>query len=193
MNPRAQERGLSLPIALLLFLAPAAVAADGTVGAQRCRQCHEFEYQVWAQGPHQRAQVALTEEQRRDAKCSNCHSVSGRPGAESTQGVDCERCHGPGKYYQAGYVMKDHELARAVGLADVTQAQCVQCHTEGAPSIKPFDFKAMWSKIDHSRAAHDAWEKAHPATPVRASAAAAPAAPPGKTEKPDKPAAKAKH
>jgi hypothetical protein len=74
--------------------------------------------------------------------------------------VGCERCHGPGKYYVPSFVMKDRELARAVGLVDAKPEHCVQCHTEGTPSIRPFKFDEMWAKIDHGKAAREAWEKA---------------------------------
>ena len=52
------------------------------------------------------------------------------------------------------------KLARAVGLVDPTSAQCMQCHTDSAPSIKPFDFDTMWAKINHGKAAREAWLKA---------------------------------
>ena len=67
-------------------------------------------------------------------------------------GVQCESCHGAGRYYQAKFVMKDKELSTIVGLKAPVEALCKRCHTEGAPSISPFQFEAHWSRIDHSKA-----------------------------------------
>lgn len=156
----------------------AAAQAGAYVGSEKCRQCHEFEYQVWERSAHRRAQQALTEAQRGDAKCNTCHTMSAETTNTDTP-VGCERCHGPGKYYTPSFVMKDRELARAVGLVDAKPEHCVQCHTEGTPSIRPFKFDEMWAKIDHGKAAREAWEKARreAAKPVtRAETKAQPAA-----------------
>ena len=125
-----------------------------------CATCHAFEYRVWLAGPHAKAHEALSAEQLADPKCNTCHTMA--PGDSNTRllGVQCERCHGGGRYYQADYVMRDKELARAVGLIDPTPVHCQQCHTEGAPSIRPFDFQRMWALIDHGKAAREAAEKA---------------------------------
>jgi cytochrome c3-like protein len=150
---------------LLLLACPA--QAQNFVGAERCGQCHEFEYKMWLAGPHAKAHLALTADQLKDSKCNNCHTHAVEADSKLT-GVQCERCHGPGKYYQAAYVMKDRELARAVGLIDPTAASCQQCHTEGAPSVEPFDFKTMWARIDHGKAAREVWERSR-SRPPRAS------------------------
>ena len=134
--------------------------AQNYVGAERCGTCHEFALKVWQSGPHAQAHRSLSDEQLKDARCNNCHTLAEEAEAKF-QGVQCERCHGPGKYYQAAYVMKDRELSRAVGLIDPAPQHCQQCHTEGAPSITPFDFKTMWARIDHGKTAREAWEKTH--------------------------------
>lgn len=134
--------------------------AQTHVGAARCQSCHPFEHQVWASGPHARAHLSLSETERADAKCNSCHTLAAvDAGNTKLQGVQCESCHGAGKYYQQSFVMKDKELARAVGLVEPTMQVCQRCHNEGAPSIKPFDFAAMWARIDHGRAAREAHEK----------------------------------
>jgi hypothetical protein len=56
--------------------------------------------------------------------------------------------------------MKDKELARAVGLVDPVEVHCRACHTEGTPSIRPFDFARMWKEIDHGKKAREAWAAA---------------------------------
>ena len=149
------------------------LVAQNYVGAERCGSCHGFEYRVWAQSPHARAHLSLTPEQLKDIRCSSCHSLP-EEREKVFLGVQCERCHGPGRHYQASYVMKDAELARAVGLIDPQPSHCQQCHTEGAPSVKPFEYARMWGQIDHSRAARLAWEQRH----AGASAAAPVTAPP---------------
>ena len=134
--------------------------AQNYIGAERCGQCHEFAYKQWLGGPHAKAHLALTEAQLKDPKCNNCHTLVEAAATEAKfAGVQCERCHGAGRYYQASYVMRDKELARAVGLQDTLPAHCQQCHTEGAPSVTPFDYKSMWARIDHSKAAREAWER----------------------------------
>jgi hypothetical protein len=153
---------MKLPLGLVavgLALSASATAADTYIGAERCKTCHEFEYTVWSSGPHARAHQSLTEEQLKDPKCNNCHTMAVEKDATTLTSVQCERCHGAGKYYHPSYVMKDKELARAVGLIDPQPVHCMQCHTDGAPSIKPFDFAAMWAKIDHGKAAREKWEK----------------------------------
>lgn len=66
-------------------------------------------------------------------------------------GVQCESCHGPGRYYVAEYVMRDAELSRAVGLLQPDAALCQRCHTAGAPSVSPFDFDRLWAIIKHGQ------------------------------------------
>lgn len=151
----------------------AAPAGESYIGAERCRACHEFEYQVWARSAHGRSHAALDDDQRADPKCNTCHTMAAETG-ENTTAIGCERCHGPGKYYYPRYVMKDRELARAVGLAEPRREHCAQCHTEGTPSIRPFDYEAMWAKIDHGRLAREAWEKAREATAAPAAKALPP-------------------
>ena len=124
---------------------------SGTIGSSRCQTCHVEEYAIWESSKHARSYTALSPEQQKDPKCNTCHTVSGRPGMTGVGGVDCERCHGPGKYYSPRYVMKDRELAQAVGLIRPKATSCVQCHTQGAPTIRPFDHAKMWPRIDHSR------------------------------------------
>ncbi len=134
--------------------------AQEFVGAERCKSCHEFEYLMWSKGPHAKAQKHLHEEQLKDSKCNTCHTTAPGKTDPKIASVQCERCHGAGQYYHRPYVMKDKELAKAVGLVKPSQSHCQQCHTEGAPSIKPFNFEEMWAKIAHGSAARKAWEEA---------------------------------
>ena len=155
---------LMLTAAALLAMATAA-HAHNYLGAERCETCHTFAYQKWKRGPHAQATEDLSPAQAKDPKCSTCHSLTSL--AEPTakfEGVQCESCHGPGRFYYPNYVMRDGELARAVGLVEQGEAVCVRCHTAGAPSLDAFDYKKMWAEIDLGETARKAWEARDGAT-----------------------------
>ena len=164
LSGSSQWMGLFLLGAMVLCARPS--SAQEVIGVQRCRSCHEFEYQKWLSGPHAGSKKALSANQLTDPKCNTCHSLKINEEAERAS-VGCESCHGPGQYYHSKYVMKDSELARAVGLIVPNQAQCEQCHTAGAPSVVPFDFKKMWAKIDHSAETREVWLRARSTDPTR--------------------------
>ena len=137
---------------LVLFGATASFGASEThqyVGAVKCGSCHEAEYQAWLGGPHAKAHESLSPEQLNDAKCNTCHTLLPFNSDKRFQGVQCEQCHGPGKVYHKDYVMRDKELARAVGLIVPQAAHCQGCHTADSPNIKPFDFDELWLRITH--------------------------------------------
>ncbi len=125
----------------------ASAGRSGYLGANQCRICHEAEYVQWAQTPHARAAEVLTPRERRDPRCTACHSTQATKGLENVQ---CESCHGPGRHYWPEYVMRDMSLARAVGLTSGKErATCKRCHTPDAPQVVPFDFKAALLKVQH--------------------------------------------
>ena len=171
MMPRAVFRRGVIWLRLLLALSVVSSAGFGTalwaqeyIGAERCGACHPFAYARWKAGPHARAHLSLDEAQRRDPKCNTCHPVGDGAGEARSPGVQCERCHGAGRYYHPRYVMKDRELSRAVGLIDPTEAHCRTCHDEGAPTIEPFDFERAWMRIDHGAEARRRSEEARGTT-----------------------------
>ena len=155
-----RDRWVTFGVVLGVVLVALPLGASEFVGVKRCQSCHRFEFERWCDGPHAWAHRVLTPEQLGDPKCSTCHTLGPEFLEEELLGVQCERCHGSGKYYHRDYVMKDRELARAVGLLDVTAATCKQCHTAGTPSIDPFDFDRMWAEIAHGREARAEWEAA---------------------------------
>jgi hypothetical protein len=133
---------LAIAIALLPALAP----ASDLVGPETCRACHPAAYASWREGPHGRALEGLPERSRADRRCLGCHA----PAAESGQaGVSCEACHGPGRLYAASYVMRDDELARALGLVVPGEKGCLACHGESTPSLQRFDFSRKLKLIRH--------------------------------------------
>ncbi|MEO1170975.1 MAG: multiheme c-type cytochrome [Myxococcota bacterium] len=158
----AGMKARTLAVYLVLAVAGGTTVAEAHnyLGAQRCENCHSFAYQTWARGPHAKAHQTLKGEQAQDPKCTTCHSMASvsEEGSKFV-GVQCESCHGPGRYYYPEYVMRDSGLSRAVGLVEQNAAVCTRCHTAGSPTIEPFDYEKMWASIDHGKSAREAWEK----------------------------------
>ena len=71
------------------------------------------------------------------------------PREKGLSGVSCETCHGAGRVYAQAYVMRDPELARAVGLVDPGERTCAACHTESTPSLDRFEYAKKLSLILH--------------------------------------------
>lgn len=115
------------------------------VGATRCGDCHKAAYQAWKDSAHSKSNAALPADMRADARCVRCHGSTDA----GTGGVQCESCHGEGKYYARRHVMKDHVLSRIVGLTDVSQKTCVRCHTIDSPTVRPFSWERAWPVITH--------------------------------------------
>ena len=105
----------------------------------------------------------MTPAQQQDPRCTSCHAPDlarttqeaaafhspDRLSRRAEAGVGCEACHGAGQYYSPSYVMRDAELAHAVGLVDPGQKSCLACHTADTPSLSPFDFASKVKLIDH--------------------------------------------
>lgn len=153
--------------ALLLVLPVAALAGGDRVGPEACKACHPAAYEAWRAGPHARAEERLAAASRADERCRSCHAPDAGDGLA---GVSCEACHGPGRLYAARHVMRDPELARAVGLTDPGERSCLACHTASAPSLVPFQHARKLPLIDHwtaERATRARASGAAPATPSR--------------------------
>ncbi len=133
-----------LPL-LLALLRGAAPPAD-VVGAEACKSCHPLAYEAWRSGPHARGLESLPEARRNDAGCRSCHAPDVERGLA---GVSCETCHGPGRVYSRPYVMRDPELARAVGLVDPGEKTCATCHTDTTPSLVRFEYGKKLPLIEH--------------------------------------------
>ncbi len=139
----------TVPLAAVLALALAAASPAGaaeTVGPETCRACHPSAYEAWVTSPHARARESLPEKSRNEARCLSCHAPDAQDGFP---GVTCEACHGPGQVYVAPYVMRDAELARALGLQDPGERSCLACHGESAPSLVKFEYVKKLPVIDH--------------------------------------------
>jgi hypothetical protein len=137
-------------VVAVVALRPAVGQATGRseyIGAQRCKTCHAEAYAQWRETPHARAHEVLSPSERRDPRCAGCHSTSVADGLE---GVQCESCHGPGRHYWPDFIMRDVELARAIGLQGGGEpATCAACHTADTPSVEPFDHAAALPAVRH--------------------------------------------
>ena len=141
MGPRT----LSLALLAAALLPGRAFAAE-FIGPENCKVCHPAAYESWKDSQHSRAAGSLSPKQQKDGRCLSCHSPEQ---AKNVADVGCETCHGGGQYYAPRFVMKDAELARAVGLVDPSEKMCLKCHDANAPSLQPFKFVEKLKLIDH--------------------------------------------
>jgi hypothetical protein len=146
---------------LVLWLpGPREARAHEPIGAETCKACHPAAYEIWRETPHSRAHASLPDRQRGDARCTGCHAPLG----ERAAGVSCEACHGNGQLYARRYVMRDRELARALGLVQPGEKTCLACHNETAPSLSRFDYARKLPLIQHAEADREARRAAAAAT-----------------------------
>ena len=131
------------------------------VGAETCATCHPKAYATWKQGPHAHALSRLSATERKERRCLTCHAPAQDQGFA---GVQCEACHGNGRYYFPDYVMRDPQLRGLVGLKTPDAATCKRCHDASSPSLVPFDYQRDVARIRHwdakAPAAGDAAAKA---------------------------------
>ncbi|MBN2360551.1 MAG: cytochrome c3 family protein [Deltaproteobacteria bacterium] len=148
--------GALLATAVLALLATNRVAKAGEhvvstrfAGAEGCRACHPTAYQKWRNSAHARALAGLGERERADPKCRQCHTTDPEESDAALAGVQCEACHGPGRYYSLDYVMRDQELRELLGFRQTDEKACLRCHTESTPSIRPFVYQEKYELIRH--------------------------------------------
>jgi hypothetical protein len=133
-----------------LFLAGTAFAND-YVGADRCGTCHEAEYKQWKRSGHATALARLSRVQQEDATCRTCHTMVPASDDPELAGVQCESCHGAGRFYEPSYVMRDKVLAELNGLQKIESSVCTPCHTKDAPTVEPFEFAAKVELVRHEK------------------------------------------
>ena len=150
------------------------------VGAKACAKCHRGrgmgnQHGKWLASKHARAYASLAgpeskriarlsgipTEPQASAVCLGCHATAFD--AEQwemdktfhiTDGVQCERCHGPGSEYMDAEVMGDRKAALAAGLVMPTKKDCINCHlTKGSHvavlKAGSLDMDKAWRKIAH--------------------------------------------
>lgn len=125
------------------------VASHDFVGAERCRSCHAEEFRIWSEGPHARALEGLSDKERADPRCQQCHTMVPEDTDPSLAGIQCETCHGAGKYYSERFVMRDAELRSQLNFVVPSEKTCTRCHTDSSPSLRPFVYEQKLEKIRH--------------------------------------------
>jgi hypothetical protein len=145
MHARATRPVLALALLGAVALGVSFASAPGAhaggvvehdyVGAESCRSCHQAQYDAWAKGPHARAMESLSEHERKDARCQQCHTMVPQDPDPALAGIQCETCHGPGKA-QLYFAVPDEKT-------------CARCHTESSPSLTPFVYSEKLERIRH--------------------------------------------
>ena len=120
-------------------------------GAEKCKACHQKEYETWSRSLHARAFGRLEEVGKSfDPDCIVCHTVGfGKPGGYidtrltmQLLDVQCESCHGPGRNHVTS------KGGKPTPHADWPREKiCAQCHTQ--PHSPEFDIKTYWGRIAH--------------------------------------------
>ena len=117
------------------------------VGSASCNGCHAEAYTVWKKSKHAHAyQTLVSHGHAADPECLTCHTVgfgfqTGFVNIETTPDlpdVGCENCHGVGG---------NHVKNPQKGYGQVTQADCLTCHT--AQNSPKFDYEVYLPKIRH--------------------------------------------
>ncbi len=159
------------------------------VGARACAQCHEGkaagnQYSHWLTTAHSKAWATLAtpeakvmarlsgipDEPERAPVCLGCHATAADseswerdPGFRLEDGVQCEKCHGPGSEYMDKKVMQDREASRRAGLRKFSKRDCAVCHyvkgSHAAVHRRPqLDVDAAWKALAHPKPDDDeAW------------------------------------
>ena len=126
--------------------------ASDYLGATSCTSCHSSQGDKWRDGPHAQASASLGASTGR-APCERCHGTELVRGRVVLANVQCEACHGAGRYYAAEDIMRNPELSTKLGLRrprdDEELVQlCQQCHIEET-TLSPFDALEAWARIGH--------------------------------------------
>jgi hypothetical protein len=134
-----------IPIVLAVVAAVAGTAIASRrdwTGSAACGACHPEQYARWQKTAHATTRARLPA--RPAGVCLGCHATGEAPaGPTIAVEVGCEACHGAGAAYAEDDVMRDLDLARALGLADVSTTQararvCAGCHA-GSTRLVPTD------------------------------------------------------
>src|SRR4030042_4587001 len=124
------------------------------VGVKVCANCHEGEgmghqFSKWLASGHARAYAVLAEPEAKkiaelsgipqypqeSPMCLGCHATGAHVEAWekdetffTEDGVQCEKCHGPGSEYMDASIMVDPEAAMKAGLMLPKERDCLGCH-----------------------------------------------------------------
>jgi len=159
------------------------------VGARACAKCHEGkdagnQYSHWLMTAHSKAWASLAtgeakamarlsgipDEPEKAPVCLGCHATAADSeswerdaGFRLEDGVQCEKCHGPGSEYMDKAVMRNPEAARRAGLRKFTKRDCAVCHYVKGSHVAvhrkpPLDVDKAWEVLAHRKPdADEAW------------------------------------
>jgi YVTN family beta-propeller protein len=181
---RPWNRALAASVALVASSAALLLGQEEKhpvyVGVKVCAKCHSDEasgnqYGIWRTTKHAQAYKALfTPEAKAMAQlsgildppekafiCLGCHATAADaepwerdPTFDIADGMQCERCHGPGSEYIE--VMKDPVAAQKAGLRKLTKRDCALCHYAKGSHVAvhhkpPLDIDEALKRIAHPR------------------------------------------
>jgi YVTN family beta-propeller protein len=124
------------------------------VGVKVCTDCHKgkgmgYQFSKWLSSKHARAYAVLAgpqakeiaklsgipQEPQQSPMCLGCHSTGAHvedwekdETFNIEDGVQCEKCHGPGSEYMDAAVMMNPEAAMKAGLMMPAMQDCMGCH-----------------------------------------------------------------
>jgi len=124
------------------------------VGVQVCASCHRgkgmgHQFSKWLASKHARAYAVLSkpeakkiaelsgipQEPQESPMCLGCHATGAHVEEWEKDetfffqdGVQCEKCHGPGSEYMDAAIMMDRQVAEKAGLMMPTVNDCMGCH-----------------------------------------------------------------
>jgi len=150
------------------------------VGARACAACHDgkgmgHQYSKWLLTHHAHAYASLSkpeavkmaqvsgipQDPHEAPVCLGCHATAAEAepwerdeAFRVTDGVQCEKCHGPGSEYMDAKVMSDRDAAVKAGLRIPTKQDCLKCHyvkgSHVAVHRKPaLDVDKAWEILAH--------------------------------------------
>lgn len=126
------------------------------VGARACAKCHDGrgmgnQYSKWLTSKHAQTYAVLAQpeskkiaqlsgipqEPQESPMCLGCHATGAHAEAWEKDkmffvedGVQCEKCHGPGSEYMDISIMANRQAAIKAGLMLPTIQDCLNCHVE---------------------------------------------------------------
>ena len=147
-------------------------------GSKKCKMCHSnpksgAQFKQWETTRHAKAYETLASEAakkiagekgiadpQKDGQCLKCH-VTGYgvdaamldKGYAIEEGIGCESCHGAGEGYWKKKDMEEISNGTVdgitLGLVTPGEALCKNCHNEGSPTFKGFNFEEMYKQVNH--------------------------------------------
>lgn len=151
------------------------------VGVRACAACHDgkgmgHQFSLWLASKHATAYAVLADPQAKkiaqlsgipqepqeSPMCLGCHATGAHAEAWekdekffTLEGVQCEKCHGPGSEYTDEAVMMNRTAAAEAGLVMPTAQDCMSCHQVKGSHVAVHNLP----KLDMTKALQDI---AHP-------------------------------